>query len=209
MSKRNLILYQVILICILLLNFLSCKKNVNIHEDCYIDTLNIKEFNNDKIPIILKNEKELYEKLGKPDKVLNEKLKWIIFKHDKNLNKVEIDTILYVKVVWYKPIYSTYIINDSFVRLREIDFRQTKSSIYHKDLILNHKTKFRKLSKKYPCSVDSIDINMAKSLLNIEKSNEKYLKTMTFYTGYIFEPLYIRLYFNNDKLVFLSVEPLN
>ena len=209
MLKKVFILFQIILLSVLFLNFSSCKKqvNTNIKEGCNIDTLDINEFYDDKIPVILKNESELYKKLGKPDKILKEHMKWIIFKHDKTINKLEIDTILYVKIVWYESIYATYIISDSFVRLREMDFRQTISSIYHKDLILNYKTSFRKLSKKYPCSVDSIEIDMAKSLLNIEKYHKKYLKTLTFYTGYIFEPLYIRLYFNNNKLIFMSIDP--
>ena len=38
--------------------------------------------------------RQLYKKLGKPDKILKEHMKWIIFKHDKTINKLEIDTCL-------------------------------------------------------------------------------------------------------------------
>ncbi len=171
-------------------------------QNCY-DTLDYKEFVSDQIFVFFKSEKELFRKIGKPDKTLKRKRKIIIFEED-GFSTV-VDTIIYSKVVWYSKYAAIYDIFENSVRLQSVDFRKTKFSIVHKNVILNSGTTFDELEKLFPCSTDSVELSMSPFAFENNVEFENMIKTINLNTGESHR-CYLRLYFNKNKLLYLELD---
>lgn len=191
---------RLIFILISVFPLLSYSQNCNGN-----DTLEIKLFLSNVIPVMIYGKNVLIKTIGKPDKVYKSKHKFIFFKHSID-NNIKIDSIVFFKIYWYKKLAATYEVNKEYARLQSINFRDTKCSIVHKNLILNAETNFEDIKNKFPCSVDSVEFNLSPlSLTSQEEAEKQMIKMICLNTGEM-KDYFIRLYFYHEKLNYLEID---